>query len=205
MFVYQEGIDFKRGAKPIRAVKIRQIHSCKSISTPGQNDVRNLSCYCPECIDGNYDECKCEVGGGWKRVSIKEVTTGEATDEEEDDIPEQNHISELAVIGSIVAIEDSNDFKLYSIVSESAVLESPQSDDKGLMLPAGAEVFRANLCVPEKSTKTGTYYTVEAASEFIQPEDIRYVIVSVKEKSLKRGTFKVIKASDLDNIHGIFM
>ncbi len=205
-FICKEDVQFYRLAKPIKKFKIREIHSARSIGIPGKLQVRTYACYCAFCLDGQFELCDTDVGGPWREISIEEDIDPQQETEDEETDPDSAHISEQVSCGSIVAVANGeHDYKLMHITEDLHTLDSTETDDNGLALPAGADVFRACKCSVDKTLKSDTYLVVTDVSEFVEPSEIRYVCASVKDKVLKRGTFKMIKNSELDDILGVFI
>ena len=187
VFFYVEASDRNRPRRHFKEIKgNRAIHSILARGQGGQLEVRDLSCYCDNCINENYEQCvnTAHVKKWENQVLEVENTNRRATRADVTDFRES--IVDLVSKNSTVAIasgDASDDYYLLKVISEQPeILQNPVKDDWGARYPAGAKVLRGNF-----------YERVNCSSV---PQNVLFKLVSGKIAYVYAATVRFI-CSDL--------
>ena len=133
----------------------RSIHSIISTGSSNSLDVRQLSCYCIHCIDGDYSECEDkEHVDDWETIEIQQEKGCGHQRATRGDIQEQREgIKDLVTKDALIAIASGDPGVEYYLLKVTGngpeVLTERATDDWSCTYHAGAEVFRGNFLVAE--------------------------------------------------------
>ena len=97
---------------------IRQIHSVRTCSEQLKVFTRERSCYCYDCIVGNFDRCENkEMVGNWKEIMLSKEPSNATTRTTEDagTIEHSVQFADLATKDIVVAVaaEDDSHYDHY--------------------------------------------------------------------------------------------
>ena len=130
--------------KPVR--DNRKIHHISSqVISPKILSVANLSCYeCDECLFDDNTKCTNSEYCGERRVLQMEYMNRKERDSN-DYMYENESVSDLVTIGSVVAVladDDEYDYYLMKVSKVPFQLERVENDDWGNTFPVEANVVR---------------------------------------------------------------
>ena len=174
----------------------RAIHSVMASNVPGSLQVRHLSCYCCNCIDGNYEDCcnKAYVEQ-WKVVQVEQEavaqrpTTRLHTTEERDGL--KSFVSKNSTV-AIAAAEQGEDYYLLKITSDGTeVLTHREKDDySSYTHRAGSEVFRGNFYDPSQDDIL-KFSLDETKLAIVHAETVCFICTEVKQCSSDPKMFEI--------------
>lgn len=185
--------------------KLHQICSC---GINGVINVRELSCYCFSCLQGNYSECcnqdivstmlkesfspdaPCTVSAPSKKATVAGTCSSEGTvlsNEEEHDITDSVNMHELVTEDSIVAVRPVKvglyDFFLFKVTSEKLdILAEDEEDEFGSCFPKGSQVFKGNYFDFQREMKAGSMYKLNKKQAFVYSDSVVFVGVELVAK-----------------------
>ena len=133
----------------------RSIHSIISTGESNSLDVRQLSCYCNHCIDGDYSKCEDkEHVDDWETIEIQPEKGYGHHRATQGDIQEQREgIKDLVTKNAFIAIASGDPGEEYYLLKVTGngleVLTERTTDDWSCTYRSGAEVFCGNFLVGE--------------------------------------------------------
>ena len=155
IFFYVEKVNRDRPHRHFNEVKgNRAIHSVLSSGSGNNLETRQLSCYCNNCIDGDYDDCE-EKGyvDEWEAVEVtREREYGHKRATRADIQEQRESLKDLVTKGAVIAIasgDPEEEYYLMQVTSGNGpeVLKKMTKDDWSSSYPAGAEVFRGHFYI----------------------------------------------------------
>lgn len=151
----------------------RSIHSVLSSGESNSLDVRQLSCYCNHCIDGDYNECDNQwYVDSWEAIEIEPERGYGHQRATRAEIQEQREgIKDLISKDAVVAIASGDPGEEYYLMKVTGngleVLDKRTTDDWSSSYPAGAEVFRGHFFIAAEESSDDRSYTLDASKKAI--------------------------------------
>lgn len=163
--------------KPVR--DNRKIHHISSLSiSPKRLSVANLSCYeCNKCLFDDNAKCKNSEYCQGRKVLQMECMNRKECDPDENFMYENENISDLVTVGSIVAVLADDDDYEYYLIKVSKVpfqLEQVEHDDWGNVFPIGSKVIKG-LYYNRKKQSPLKYELVRRKVAIVYSVAIRYI------------------------------
>lgn len=121
VFFYSDKTNRKRSDRYFKLIKgNRAIHCITSRDNGGTLETRDLSCYCGECLVGNYNSCEnSSYVNMWETRDLERERGRHRRNITRSDTAEkQASLSDLIVSGSVVAIasgDDGHDYYLLQV------------------------------------------------------------------------------------------
>ena len=183
VFCYESEHDSEQPYRMFKEVQNnRRIHSIVANDSEKKLKTRNLSCYCENCLESKYNDCR-----NWTEIELeterveRRVTCANA-------IEQRERIVDLIPSGSTVAIASGDvakDYYLFEVLSDGAeILRKSTKDDWGGSFRANTEVL------------TGHFYTKDSSRQHAHV----YQLVSDKKAIVYAATARFI-CSDLLRIY----
>lgn len=167
----------------------------------GQLQIRNLSCYCAECMKNNSKDCiNLSHVSPFSKVSFSPdapSTSSSGMSEPLINVPvlenefsvegdETVSLASLAVRGSIVAVrpnmESVYDYFLFKVTSDGIMkLTTNTSDGNGLPFTAGSEVLGGFFFEIDKETCKGSFYRLLKKQSYIHKDTVVSVGIELDE------------------------
>ena len=178
---------------------IRQIHSVRTCSEQLKVFTRERSCYCYDCIVGNFDSCENkEMVGNWKEIMLSREPSNATTRTTEDagTIEHSVQLADLATKDSVVAVaaEDDSHYDYYLLkVTSSGIISLKENfeDTYGGSYLKGQTVLLGNFFLRENIIDRT--YKVDDKVAGVFPGTVRYIcgpLVPMRKKG-PRPTFQV--------------
>ena len=189
--------------RPHRSFKefkgIRKLHYVKTTTQQGRIFIRDRSCYCIDCINGEEEHCtNKEWVDDWREVRLERessvATTRQAVEEAESTLGDTAVcIAYLATKGSIVAIAAADDpeyeYYLMKVTSDGVVeLEDAMTDEYGCSFPRGSAGFKGNFYIRENIIDM-TYKLDQRRTAFVMTGTVRHICGDLKKK--RNNIYKV--------------
>ena len=178
---------------------IRKLHCVKKTAEQGKVFVRNRTCYCIDCINGEEGKCtNKEWVDEWREVQL-ERESSDATARQTVETTQAGlldtvmWIADLATKGRVVAIAaaDDPDYECYLLkvtIDGVIELESAVTDDYGCSFERGSVVLKGNFFVRDNLTDM-TYKLDKSKSAFVLVGTVCHVCGELKHKHI--GIFQV--------------
>ena len=206
IFHYAETVDRNR---PHRLFKdftgVRTIHSVKSGPAGCTLQVRRLSCYCDNCLEGNYQDClnSNHVDEWETRVLSHERQLGRDQRVTRSEIEEQiGGIKELVGVDTTVAIASGDageEYYLMKTLGGVEKLKKRSTDSWGSTYRAGVEVFRGYFYLLHQRQQFGRMYKLDTDKEaMVYAASIRFLCPELPLDEDYPGTFHVSEELHLD-------
>ena len=184
----------------------KKLHQISSCGTNGVINVRELSCYCFNCLQNNYTECQNQgivnamssesfspdapcitVSSQSEKAPDRRdsgSTQGTALlNEEEHEKTDAILMHELVTENSIVAVRPLKiglyDFFLLEVTSEKV---KDEVDEFGTSFPKGSQVFRGNYFDFHREMKAGSMYQLNKKHAIVYSDSIFFVGVELVAK-----------------------
>ena len=125
----------------------RSIHSILSYGESNSLDVRQLSCYCNHCIEGNYHDCEDRIYlDNWETIELQQERSYGHQHATRSDIQEQREgIKDLVTKDAIIAIASGDPGEEYYLMKVTGngpeILDKRTEDDWSSLYWTGAEVL----------------------------------------------------------------
>ena len=174
IFFYVDKVNRDRPYRLFTEVKgNRSIHSIISTCESNSLDVRQLSCYCNHCIDGDYSECEDkEHLDDWETIEIQQEKGYGHQRATRGDIQEQREgIKDLVTKDALIAIASGDPGVEYYLLKVTGngpeVLTEKATNDWSCTYRAGAEVFHGNFLVAETAVSQDRLYKLGTTKKAI--------------------------------------
>jgi hypothetical protein len=170
--------------KPV--CNIRSVHQVLADHSSSKITMRELSCFCENCVSQNFDKCR-NVSKAGEFRSVEMVNETGIIDVELENNCNEESLSDLVSKGHVIAVytdDQDYDYFLLKVQEPVHVLESEKTDSWGSTLPAGTEVI------------TGLYYDNN------KKKPLSYKLIP-KLKAVVPATSVIYICSELDAITNI--
>ena len=166
IFFYVDKVNRDRRGRYFKEVKgNRAIHSVLSGSNSCSIRTRQLSCYCENCIEEDYEACQnADFVSAWQTVQLETETLQQNRVTTRSDASENvSSVKELLAKNTVVAIASGDPGEEYYLLKVTGngpeILKKRIKHDWGMCFPTGAEVLRGHFFVrQEEDTSLHSYY-----------------------------------------------
>ena len=204
-FFYLENTDRNRGGRSFKEVKgNRDIHSVRAGEQPGSLCVRHLSCYCDNCLDGNYQRCSNkDYVDNWTAVDAqletlpeRRITRSETTEDRED-------LKSLVFKNSTIAIaaaDRGEDYYLLKVTGEGEeVLQKSEKDGCNCKYRRGSNIFRGNFY--NRLSENALYFALDTTKQaLVFSETVRYICSPLQEFYDEKEDLNILQISDQEHL-----
>ena len=212
VFFYVENSDRNRPHHQFKEIKgNRAIHSILACGQGRHLEIRDLSCYCEQCLIGDYDQCvnTAHVNAWQEHVLELEAPESRATRADVSEVREG--IVDLITKDSTVAIasgDASADYYLLKVLSDQPeILERPVKDAWNVHYPTGAEIIRGffyDRVNCDSSSPDLCYKLISDKIAYVYAATVRFICSDLQECLVGESTlFKVLEAEHLDILNSL--
>ena len=195
--------------RPRRYFKeIRGNRAIHSILANGQSEhlkLRELSCYCDNCIGGHFDDCEnaLYVESWEEQILEQEASQRRAT--RNDVVEMREGLLDLVSKNSTVAIASGDvgeDYYLLNVISDHAeILRSNVTDDWNAQYRAGSKVIRGHFyervdC--QQSSSNRFFRLVTDKTGYVYSSTVRFICSELEE--LAQNSEKLFKLSEAEHL-----
>ena len=183
IFFYVDKVNRDRRGRYFKEVKgNRAIHSVLSGSNSCSIRTRQLSCYCENCIEEDYEACQnADYVSAWQTVQLETETLQQNRVTTRSDASENvSSVKELLAKNTIVAIASGDPGEEYYLLKVTGngpeILNKRIKDDWGMCFPTGAEVLRGHFFVrQEEDTSLHSYYLDKGKAAVMYAATARFI------------------------------
>ena len=188
IFFYVEQVNRDRRRRYFKEVKgNRAIHSVLSGTTSCCIRTRQLSCYCENCIEEEYEACKnSDYVSAWQTVQLESEIQQQARVTRSETVENLSSIKDLLTKDAVVAIasgDPGEDYYLLKITGNGPeILERRVKDDWGMQFARGAEIVRGHFFVrrEDESSSLHSYHLEKGKAAIVYSAAARYICSALK-------------------------
>ena len=189
VFFYVEKVNRDRRERYFKEVKgNRSIHSVLSGNNSCQIQTHQLSSYCENCIEENYDACKNgDYVSAWQSDQLETETPQQSRATTRSETSETlNSIKDLLSKNTVVAIasgDPGEEYYLLKITGNGPEhLEKRLKDDWGMSFLSRAEVLRGHFFVRHEDLSLHSYYLEKGKAAVGYGATARYICPQLQSR-----------------------
>ena len=174
----------------------RSIHSIISTGKSNSLDVRQLSCYCNHCVDGDYSKCEdTKHVDDWETIEIEQEKGYGHQRATRGDIQEQREgIKDLVTKDALIAIASSDSGEEYYSLKVTGngpeVLTERTTDDWSCTYRAGTEVIRGYFLVGKTAVSEDCLYQLDTTKKVVvYTTTAQFICPDLQMVKIMNGTF----------------